>query len=149
MRRIRKKYQLPKRPWDKQRIEKEKELKKNYGLGKKQEIRRAEFVLRKYRGLARELTARSNKEKEKIIIEKLIKFGLLQNGATLDDILGLTVENILERRLQSIVKNKGFANTIKHSRQLITHGHVLIDGRKIMYPSYLVPKEEEDKIKVG
>jgi len=148
MKRIRKKYEKPAKAWDKQRIEKEKGLIKNYGLKKKQEIWRTEFILRKYRGLARELTARADKNKEKNVIEKLIKLGLLNNGATLDDILGLTVENFLERRLQTIIFKKGLSNTVKHARQLIVHGRVLIGERKVLYPSYLVSREEENNIQV-
>lgn len=146
MKKARKKYETPPRPWNKERIEAEKVLTKNFGLKKKQEIYRAQSILRKYRRLARELTAKSDKEKEKIVIEKLIKLGLLNEEATLDDILGLTVENILDRRLQTIVLKKSLANTIKHARQLIVHRHVLIGEKKITYPSYLVPREEEDKI---
>jgi len=146
MRRQRKKYEKPKRPWDKTRIEREKELLKKFGLRRKREIWRAESLLRKYRRLARELAAKKDKEKEKILIEKLARFGILKKNANLDDVLGLTVEDILNRRLQTIVFKKGLANTIKHARQLIVHGHITINNRKIVYPSYLVPKEEEDKI---
>ena len=148
MKKIRKKYKKPIRAWDKQRIEKEKGLIKGYGLKKKEEIWRAEAILRKYRRLGRQLIAKSDKEKEKQLIEKLVKLGLLNNGATLDDILSLTVENILERRLQTIVFRKGLANIVKHARQLIAHGHVLIGGRKVVYPSYLVSREEEDRIQI-
>lgn len=148
MKRERKKYETPAKPWDKQRIERERALTKNYGLKKKQEIWRTEFILKKYRRLARELTARADKEKEKLIVEKLVKLGLLNSGATLDDVLGLTLENFLERRLQTIALRKTLANTINHARQMITHGHVSINGRKILYPSYLVSKEEEDKIQI-
>ena len=146
MRRQRKKYEKPKRPWDKTRIEREKELLKKFGLRRKREIWRAESLLRKYRRLARELAAKKDKEKEKILIEKLARFGILEKNASLDDVLGLNVEDILNRRLQTIVFKKGLANTIKHARQLIVHGHITINNRKIVYPSYLVPKEEEDKI---
>jgi small subunit ribosomal protein S4 len=150
VKKIRKKYETPSRRWDKQRIDTEKVLIKNFGLKKKQEIYRAQSILRKYRRLARELTAKSDKEKEKVIINKLIKIGMLNEGATLDDILGLTVENILERRLQTMILRKGFANTPKHARQLITHGHILIGEKKVSYPSYIVSRIEEDKIqKVG
>ncbi len=41
MKKQRKKYEVPKRPWDKERIEKEKKLKKDYGLKRKKEIWRA------------------------------------------------------------------------------------------------------------
>jgi small subunit ribosomal protein S4 len=148
MKRSRKKYETPKKPWDKARIEKEKEILKKFGLKRKRELWRAEAILRKYRRMARELVAKKDKEKEKILLEKLEKIGVLKEGSGLDDVLALTVEDILERRLQTIVYRKGLANTIKHARQLIVHGHVKINGRKINYPSYIVPREEEDKIEV-
>lgn len=148
MKKIRKKYERPKKMFDKQRIERDKELFKTYGLKAKKEIWRTEAILRKYRRLARELSAKENKEKEKIVIEKLINLGLLNNGATIDDILDLTVENILERRLQTIIFRKGLANTVKHARQLIVHGHVTLNEKRIGYPSYLISKEEEDKIQI-
>jgi small subunit ribosomal protein S4 len=148
MKRQKKKYETPKKPWDKERIEKEKKLKKEYGLKRKKEIWRAEALLRKYRRIARNLIAKRDKEAEKELIRKLNKLGLLDEKATLDDVLSLTVENILERRLQTIVFRKGLANSPKHARQLITHGHVFIEGRKIVYPSYLVKRGEEDKIVV-
>jgi small subunit ribosomal protein S4 len=134
--------------WDKERIEKEKVLMKTFGLKKKTEIWRTEAMLRKYRRMARDLAAKKDKEKEKILIKKLIKIGLLQEGATLDDVLGLTLENLLERRLQTIIYKMGLANSIKQARQFITHGHVKIGNRKIIYPSYIVSKDEEQKIQV-
>jgi small subunit ribosomal protein S4 len=146
MKNIKKKYETPPTRWNKERIETEKIILKNFGLKKKQEIYRAQAILRKYRRMARELTAKSDKVKEKLIIGKLIKLGILNEGATLDDILSLTVENIFDRRLQTMLLKKGLANTAKHARQLIVHGHVSIDGRKIVYPSYLVLREEEEKI---
>ena len=148
MRRFRKKYKRPKRPWDKERIAEEKELLKTYGLRRKREIWRTEEILRKYRRLARRLAAEKDKEKEKILIQKLIRMGVLKPGASLDDVLGLTVKDFLERRLQTIVFKKGLANTIKQARQLIVHGHVYVNGIRTMYPSYLVNKDEEDKISV-
>jgi small subunit ribosomal protein S4 len=148
MKRSRKKYERPLRPWDKQRIEREKELLKQFGLTKKQEIWIAEGILRKYRRMVRELIAKPDKAKEKTLIDKLIKVGILGENATLDDILNLSLENILDRRLQSVISRKGLANTFKQARQLITHGKVRIDKRKIIYPSYLVPKNEEDRIEV-
>jgi small subunit ribosomal protein S4 len=148
MRRQRKKYERPPKPYDKTRIEQEKELMKKYGLRRKREIWKAEALLRKYRRMARELASKRNEEMERKLIEKLSKFGILTSGNSLDDVLGLTVENILDRRLQTIVYKKGLCNTIKQARQLIVHGHVMIGSRKVMFPSYLVPKDEEDKIVV-
>lgn len=149
MKRSRKKYEKPKRPWDKGRIERERELLKGFGLRKKRELWKAEAILRKYRRMTRELAAKKDKERERVLIEKLKRMGLLKEGSALDDVLALTVENILERRLQTVVHRKGLANSLKHARQLVVHGHVKISGRKVNYPSYMVSKEEEDKIEVG
>jgi small subunit ribosomal protein S4 len=148
MKRFRKKYEKPRRPWDKARLEKEKEILKKFGLKRKRELWRAEAILRKYRRMARDLIAKKDKEKEKVLIEKLKRMGVLKEGSSLDDVLALTVEDILERRLQTIVYRKGLANSLKHARQLIVHGHVKINGRKINYPSYLVERGEEGKIEV-
>ena len=148
MRRIRRKYKRPKRPWDKATLEKEREIMRKYGLRRKHELWRAEEILRKYRRLARRLAATKDKEKEKILIQKLARLGVLEPTANLDDVLSLTVEDILERRLQTVAFRKGLANTIKQARQFIVHGHVYVNGIRTVYPSYLVNKEEEDKITV-
>jgi len=148
MKRQRKAYKTPTRAWSKQRIEREREIVKTYGLKKKKEIWKFETLLRKFRHLARELAAKKDTEKKKILIDRMIKLGLLNEEAMLDDVLGLTLDNILERRLQTVVFKKGFANSLNQSRQFIVHGHVTIGERKITYPNYIVPREEEDKIKV-
>ena len=70
----------------------------------------------------------------------------MQETAVLDNVLDLTIEDILERRLQTIVFRKGLARTIYQSRQLITHGHITIDGRRVTIPGYIVLKEDETKI---
>lgn len=54
---------------------------------------------------------------------------------------GNTGENLLllmERRLMSVVATLGFAPTMAGSRQMIAHGHVLVNGRKMTIPSYVV-----------
>jgi small subunit ribosomal protein S4 len=149
MRQLKKKYKRPLVLWDKVRIEKDKELKKSFGLLKKHEIWKAETLLRKYRRMARRLAAIKDKQAEKVLVDKLIAVGLLGSGAGLDDVLGLTVENIFERRLQTIIFKRGLANSPSQARQLIVHGHLKINGRKAVYPSQLVLKNEEDKIEVS
>lgn len=148
MRRFRKKYERPLKPFDKQRIEEEREVLKKFGLKKKGDVWRAQTLLRKYRQMARKLVAKKDKEMEKVLVEKLIKLGLLSEGSGLDDVLGLTMEIVLERRLQTIVLKKGLANTVKQARQFITHGHVTIGDKKIVYPSYLVSRDEESSIQL-
>ena len=146
MRKIKNKYKRPRKPWDKERIEEEKKLLKEYGLRRKKEIWRIEAILRSFRRRARNLAAERNEEEEKKLLEKLRKLGLIDKNAKLIDVLGLTIEDLLERRLQTLVYRKGLANTIKHARQLITHGHIAVNDRKMVFPGYLVPKHLENKI---
>ncbi|HEX7181863.1 MAG TPA: 30S ribosomal protein S4 [Thermoanaerobaculia bacterium] len=54
---------------------------------------------------------------------------------------GITGENLLvmlERRLDNVVYSLGFASSRAQARQLVRHGHVVVDGRKITIPSYQV-----------
>jgi len=148
MKRQRKSYKTPVHAWDKQKIESERELLRKFGLKKKVEIWKAETLLRKYRRLARKLAATKDEKMEKVIVNKLAKLGILEENATIDDILGMSLEKILQRRLQSVLVNRGLVNTSKQARQFIVHGHVMINGKKIMYPSYIVPKDEETKIEL-
>lgn len=146
MRKIRRRFKKPKQPWDKERMDKEDQLMKIYGLHRKYEIWKAESILRSFRRRARDLAAKKDKPQEKVLLEKLYKMGLLGKNASLDDVLTLTIENILERRLQTVVFKKNLANSPKQARQFITHGHILIEGRKIIYPNFMVTCHLEDKI---
>ena len=122
-----------------------------YGLRNKRELWRAKTIIRKIRHRARALLATPKEIREpmeKALLKRLYKMGLISENATLEDVLGLRVEDLLERRLQTIVYRKGLSRSIKHSRQMITHGHIMINGRRIPFPSYLVPAEEEAKIEL-
>lgn len=148
MKRQKKKFEKPLRPWDRVRIESDKKIIKDYGLRRKKEIWRAENIIRNYRRLARNLAARRDKEKEKILLDKIFRMGLISKDASLDDVLALTVEKILERRLQTFVFKKGLASTLRQARQFIVHGHITLDGRRIKWPSVLIQTDEENKIGV-
>lgn len=139
---LKKKYKSPKKPF--KNLEEERKLLKEYGLKKKREIWRVETELKKIRRRAMELNAIKDREKEIMLIDKLRRMGLEVNS--LDDILKLEVKDLLERRLQTIVYRKGLSKSVKHARQLIVHGKVLINGRRVTYPSFMVPKSLEDKI---
>jgi small subunit ribosomal protein S4 len=148
----RKKYQTPLHPWKEERIQQERELIKKYGLKNHKEVWRAKTYLGRYRQQARELLAlldtknpQIKKESDQLLLH-LTRMGILPIGATLDDVLALDIETVLSRRLQTLVYLKGFASTASQSRQLISHGHVKIDARKITIPGYLVDKDEEEFI---
>ncbi|MBN2602591.1 MAG: 30S ribosomal protein S4 [Candidatus Thermoplasmatota archaeon] len=148
----RKKYETPSHPWREERIKTENDLIKKYGLKNKQEIWKAKTSLRKYRGQARELLAKIGsgnpqvKRESEQLLTHLTRMNILQLNSNLDDVLALVTEPILSRRLQTLTYLKGLANTPKQARQLISHGHIAIGGRKTTVPSYLVAKDEENEI---
>ena len=145
----RKKYDTPRFPWQIDTLEAELKLLGQYGLRNKREIWRHKTLLSKYRGIGRSLLGMSVVERriqEKQILDKLHRLGILPDAAALDDVLDLALEDILGRRLQTLVFQRGLAKSIQQSRQLITHGHIAIEGRRVSSPSYLVLKDEETKI---
>ncbi len=144
-----KKYQTPRHPWEKDRIDEEREIIKQYGFKNKKEIWKMKSVLRNFVERTRKLIADTSKqgEKEKIqLLNKLSSLGLITKTSKLEDILSLTPKDIMERRLQTLVFRKGFAKSMNQARQFIVHGHITVGEKKITSPSYLVVKVEEAKI---
>lgn len=78
---------------------------------------------------------------------RLFKAGFIpEQDIPLDAVLSLDVRAILDRRLQTMVYRKGLAKTIYEARQLVTHGHIAVDGRVVRSPGYLVPRELEERV---
>lgn len=147
--RQRKKYEAPRFPWSKTELSEELRLLGEYGLRNKRELRRHHYMISKYRTLARQLLAQPEDERvvlEKQLISKLAFIRVIQENADLDDVLDLSVDQILARRLQTLVFKNGLARTPYQARQMIVHGHISIKGRKVTVPSYLVPGNEESNI---
>ena len=145
-RKPRKKWSPPGHPWIKERLLEEMKLMGEYGLRNKKEIWIATAILRKFRHRARSLLALPEdvrEKEEKALLARLYDIGLVDKNATLDEVLSLTTEDLLRRRLQTIVYKKGLARTIHQARQLITHGHIAINGRRVTSPGYIVRREEE------
>lgn len=142
-----KKYQTPSHPWIRQAIEEERTLVNEYGLQKKKEIHIANSFLKKYKDRAKKLiadqTQQGAKEKQQMF-SKLQKYGLLKEAAKLDDVLGLQLRDILNRRLETIVHKKGLSRSVRQARQFIVHGHVFVGKRQVTSPSYLVSLAEEE-----
>lgn len=148
-RRRRKKYNSPGHPYEKTRLEAELIIVGKYGLRNKRELWRARTNLGNYRKQTRSLLAldeEDRKSKEIILLNKLRKIGIINEESQTDDILALDVESILRRRLQTRVLEKGLAGTIHQARQLIVHRHIMINGRIMVSPSYLVPLNLDEKI---
>jgi len=153
-----KRYEKPRRPWEITRIKAEKELVEMYGLKNKREIWRVASVTKRYRREIRAILAEivgmkpseHTLRKKEAILAALRRRGILKasegESARLEDVLALNVEDILERRLQTRVHKKGLSNSLKHARQLIVHGHIAVNGRRVTIPSYIVDVEEERQI---
>ena len=146
------KYDTPPHPWKADRIEEEHAMKANHGLKNMTEIWKAKSALRRIRRQAMKLIGRVDtseghyaREKE-AMLASLYRKGLISSDAILDDILSLSAEDILNRRLQAQVYYKGFACSIKQARQLVVHGHICIGNQKVTIPSYPVSRDEEEEI---
>lgn len=148
-RKARKKYDTPPHPWNAERIKEENRLVSKYGLKNKKEVWKAETMMRRYRRDARYLLGLSGehtKTEREQLLGHLVRAGILNEGAKLEDVLDLTVEDVLRRRLQTIVHKRGLARTVNEARQLVVHGHITLNGKKLDAPGYLVKRGEEDKI---
>ncbi len=148
-RKARKKYDTPPHPWNAERIKSENKLMVKYGLKNKKEIWKADTLVRKYSREARYLLGFSQDqvvEEKNELIGHLTRQGILAENAQLEDILNLTVENVLRRRLQTVVHQKGLARTAKEARMFVVHGHIAMNDKKIDSPSYVVRRGEEDLI---
>ncbi|HII75542.1 MAG TPA: 30S ribosomal protein S4 [Methanolinea sp.] len=149
-----KQYQTPKRPFEKTRIEEENRLMIEYGLRNKREVWKAASHLRRYRKAARDLLALMSTGTDRALFEAkkaelighLQRTGLLGPDADIDNVLSLKVQNQLERRLQTLVHRQGLARSPKQARQMITHGHIAIGGKRVSIPGYKVSRSEETEI---
>lgn len=148
-RRIKKKFKKPKHPFQKDRILEELEFIGKYGLRNKREFWKMRSKLGRWRQRARHSRTLSEEqaiEVQQTLINKLIRLGVLSPESTFEDVLRLTVEDVLKRRLQTLVFEKGLAKSVYHARQLIVHKHIQVGDKRINSPSYLVKREEEDMI---
>ncbi len=71
----------------------------------------------------------------------MYKKAIMKKGDTAENLIGL-----LERRLDAVIYRSKLSNTIFSSRQLINHGHVRVNGKKVNISSYQV--KEEDNIEI-
>lgn len=143
---IKKKQKLfsrPKKRFDRARIDAENVLVRDYGLKNKKEIWKAKSQISLFRRRAKALIGDDEKEQQKFF-DKLKKTGIPVSG--ISDVLALTEEDFLKRRLQTILVKKGLANTLRQARQLIVHKNVLVDGSVVNIPSFIVTLNLENKI---
>jgi small subunit ribosomal protein S4 len=149
----RKMFTPPRNPWRSDQLSQELFLLGTYGLRNKRELWRAQTRLSNFRKQARQLLAASadvrGREEPKLMLY-LNRLGLLQGMQnSLDDVLSLTIENLLERRLQTLVWKRGLAKSPYMARQLINHGHITLNQKRVTIPSYIVSPTEEGALSIS
>ena len=123
-------YSTPRRPYEKERLDQELKLIGQFGLRNKHEVWRVRYTLAKILKAARELLTLEEKDPKRLfegnaLLRLLVRIGVLdESKMKLDYVLGLKVEDFLQRRLQTQVFNGGLAKSIHHARVLICQRHI-------------------------
>jgi len=142
----------PRRPYEKERLDRELKIVGEFGLRNKREIWRIEVTLAKIRSAARNLMTLEEKDPRRLfegdaLLRRLHRMGLLSSDENrLDLCLNLKVEDFLKRRLQTMVFNAGLAKSMHHARVLIQQRHIRVGRRIVDQPSFMVRVDSEKYI---
>ncbi|KAK0584016.1 hypothetical protein LWI29_006557 [Acer saccharum] len=145
-------FKKPRRPYEKERLDAELRLVGEFGLRCKRELWRVQYALSRIRNAARELLTLDEKNPRRIfegeaLLRRMNRYGLLDETRNkLDYVLSLTVENFLERRLQTIVFKSGMAKSIHHARVLIRQRHIRVGRQVVNIPSFMVRVDSQKHI---
>jgi small subunit ribosomal protein S4 len=147
-----KRYETPNHPYQGERIASEGDLLSRYGLKNKQELWRTQSQLRGFRREARRLLGDAQGDADAAnaagadFLARLRRLGVLDEQDDISDVLSLSVTDLLERRLQTVVYRQGMASTPQQARQFVVHGHVVVDGARVDRPGRKVAVSEEDGV---
>eukprot|EP00792_Barthelona_sp_PAP020_P005839 TRINITY_DN2820_c0_g1_i2.p1 TRINITY_DN2820_c0_g1~~TRINITY_DN2820_c0_g1_i2.p1 ORF type:complete len:190 (-),score=52.82 TRINITY_DN2820_c0_g1_i2:61-630(-) len=148
-------FSTPRRPWEKERIKAELQLVGEFGLKNKREVYRVKYTLGKIRKAARNLlTLPEDHPKRQFegaaLLRRLHNYGILDESKnTLDAVLSLGVENLLDRRLQTLVFKNNIADSIHESRVKIRQGHIRVGRQTVNVPSFMVRVKNENGIDIS
>ncbi len=123
-----------------------------YGLRCKREIWRAQLALAKVRSAARKLLTLDEKDPKRIfegdaLLRRMVRYGVLNpDEKRLDDVLRLSTQRFLERRLQTKVYKMNYAKSVHHARTLIFQRHIRVGKQLVNQPNFLVRSDSEGHI---
>merc|ERR1712059_171063 len=123
-----------------------------YGLRNKREVWRVNYSLAKIRSAARDLLTLEEKDGRRLfegnaLLRRLVRIGVLdETKMKLDYVLGLKIEDFLERRLQTQVFKLGLAKSIHHARVLIKQRRIRVRKQVVNVPSFIVRLDSQKHI---
>merc|ERR1712029_1332065 len=123
-----------------------------HGLRNKREVWRVKYSPALIRSAARELLTLEEKNPRRLfegnaLLRRLVRTGVLSDDRMkLGYVLGLKIENFLERRLQTLVFKLGLAKSIHHARVLIKQRHIRVRKQVVNVPSYVVRLDSQKHI---
>jgi len=145
-------FKVPRRPFEKERLDSELKLCGEFGLRNKREVYRVQYTLARIRKTARKLLTLDEKDPKRLfegnaLIRRLIRIGVLDESKNkLDYVLGLQPQNFLERRLQTQVFKLGLAKSIHHARVLIRQRHIRVGKQVVDVPSFIVRLDSQKHV---
>lgn len=154
-RRYKKVTNKPKNPFEKKRFESELKTINKYGLKSKVELWKYQLLIAKLKKISGKVLRNEIDYDSSAVVSKkynllwfCFKFNLLlESESGLEYVLRVSLEQMLERRIQFLIVRLGMATTCHEARIKLLHKRVMFKTQSIDKPSFLVRKSNEDKIK--